>query len=65
MRTLLQMEWYLKEVNRTFPSKISVTSIGRSVEGRDLWLAHLKATNPTGRSVWIEAGELMINILFS
>ncbi|XP_071525251.1 carboxypeptidase B-like [Panulirus ornatus] len=54
--TFEQMEWYLKQVNETSPSKISVSSIGRSVLGRDLWLAHLKATNSTGRSVWIEAG---------
>ncbi|XP_066974861.1 carboxypeptidase B-like isoform X2 [Macrobrachium rosenbergii] len=55
--TLDQIEWYLKEINITYSSRLSVTSIGKSIEGRDIWQVHIRPQScSVGSSVWIEAG---------
>ncbi|CAL4088000.1 unnamed protein product [Meganyctiphanes norvegica] len=41
--TLDQMEWYLSELTDSHPDLVDVSSIGKSVEGRDIWLVHIKA----------------------
>ncbi|KAG7173138.1 carboxypeptidase B-like [Homarus americanus] len=51
-----QIERFLADMAQTYPDRINVTSIGKSVEGRDIWLAHLKPTNPLDKSIWVEAG---------
>ncbi|XP_064087308.1 carboxypeptidase A6-like [Macrobrachium nipponense] len=54
--TLDQIEWYLKELNTTHSSRLSVTSIGKSIEGRDIWLVHIRPRRcSVGGAVWIEA----------
>ncbi|XP_069972407.1 carboxypeptidase B [Penaeus vannamei] len=41
--TLQQMEFYLREINTTYAPRVSVQSIGKSVEGRDIWMVHVKS----------------------
>ncbi|XP_068218332.1 carboxypeptidase B-like isoform X2 [Palaemon carinicauda] len=55
--TLDQIEWYLKELNISHSSRVNVTSIGKSIEGRDIWLVHIRPLKcRVDGAVWIEAG---------
>ncbi|KAK8744881.1 hypothetical protein OTU49_000663 [Cherax quadricarinatus] len=54
--TFSQMEWYLRDVNTSSPTRITVSSIGKSVEGRNIWLAHILPSQPSDKAVWLEAG---------
>lgn len=54
--TLEQMEWYLQELNETYPELVSLSSIGKSHEDRDIWLVHIRSDNASAKSVWIEGG---------
>lgn len=55
--TFEEMEWYLEELQKTYPSRVNITSIGKSVEGRDIWQVHIKSTGCGPKSaVWLEGG---------
>ncbi|XP_042887711.1 carboxypeptidase A1-like [Penaeus japonicus] len=55
--TFQQMEYYLREINSTHSPRISVTSIGKSVEGRDIWMVHVRSGGcAQGKSVYLECG---------
>ncbi|XP_047490159.1 carboxypeptidase B-like isoform X1 [Penaeus chinensis] len=41
--TFTQMEYYLREINTTYAPRVSVKSIGKSVEGRDIWMVHVRS----------------------
>ncbi|XP_037803245.1 carboxypeptidase B-like [Penaeus monodon] len=41
--TFQQMEYYLREINTTYAPRVSVKSIGKSVEGRDIWMVHVRS----------------------
>ncbi|XP_064086695.1 carboxypeptidase B-like isoform X2 [Macrobrachium nipponense] len=51
-----QMEWYLKQLNETHYPNVSLSSIGKSHENRDIWLLHIKSNKPDARAIWIEGG---------
>ncbi|XP_068242829.1 carboxypeptidase B-like [Palaemon carinicauda] len=51
-----EMEWYLKQVNETYYPNVTLSSVGKSHENRDIWVLHIKSENPEARSIWIEGG---------
>ncbi|CAL4074852.1 unnamed protein product, partial [Meganyctiphanes norvegica] len=58
-----QMEWYLQYLSQTYTERVNISSIGKSVENRDIWLVHLRpegcADNTTThhvKSIWLEGG---------
>ncbi|XP_047490161.1 carboxypeptidase B-like isoform X2 [Penaeus chinensis] len=55
--TFTQMEYYLREINTTYAPRVSVKSIGKSVEGRDIWMVHVRSGGcAQGKSVYLECG---------
>lgn len=62
--TFKQMEWYLRSLNASLHPRVELTSMGSSVEGRQLWLVKLTPNPSNGESVrarprdsvWVEGG---------
>nr|XP_055038967.1 carboxypeptidase A6 [Misgurnus anguillicaudatus] len=55
--TLEEIQSWMFEMNRTHPNLVDMFSIGRSYEGRPLYVLQLgKRTRPYKKSVWIDCG---------
>ncbi|XP_055038967.2 carboxypeptidase A6 [Misgurnus anguillicaudatus] len=55
--TLEEIQSWMFEMNRTHPHLVDMFSIGRSYEGRPLYVLQLgKRTRPYKKSVWIDCG---------
>ncbi|KAK7026889.1 hypothetical protein SK128_012652 [Halocaridina rubra] len=52
-----QMEWYLINLNATYYPRVEVTSIGKSIEGRNIWQVFIKSSACNeGTAIWLEGG---------
>ncbi|KAF2362606.1 Peptidase M14 carboxypeptidase A [Trinorchestia longiramus] len=62
--TFEQMEWYMQDLAANYPSRVQLSSVGKSVEGRDIWMVNVLPDGssssdrslPSPASVWIEGG---------
>ncbi|CAL4090209.1 unnamed protein product, partial [Meganyctiphanes norvegica] len=67
--TFQQMGYYLEHISQSYPDRVTVSSVGKSHENRDIWMVHIKSggCNPTRKermawwaqkpkAIWLEGG---------